>query len=248
MVRLIGEIAGLPGGHAEKKRSFMDGVCKLVDGDCWVWGLHVRMVPGEVPVYTSVLHGGFSEDQFPHFMAALDHPDNAVFTESFAADLIQAQAHITRYRRQLDPRDTFPHSESYQLWQAAGIYPGILSSRPLDGNCMSTVAVYRRCDSPQFTERESRIVHILLTEVPWLHELGWPEDRGITVPYLAPRQRVALNLLLQGEGRKQIADHMGISINTVAGYVRDVYRHFEVQSHAELMRHFMTGDGYDVSA
>ena len=48
-----------------------------------------------------------------------------------------------------------------------------------------------------------------------------------------------LNLLLDGRDRKQIADQMGISENTVSGYAKDVYRHFDVNSHVELMRKFL---------
>ncbi len=84
--------------------------------------------------------------------------------------------------------------------------------------------------------------------MPWLHEQGWPDDRGTTVPQLSPRQRITLNLLLEGQSRKEIADQLGISINTVAGYVKDVYKHFHVQSHAELMGRFLHGDGGDVAA
>ena len=82
-------------------------------------------------------------------------------------------------------------------------------------------------------------MHIVLSEVTWLHLSGWPEDYGADVPKLYPRQRVVLNLLLDGMGRKQIASQMGITENTVSGYAKDVYRHFGVNSHVDLMRKFL---------
>lgn len=80
------------------------------------------------------------------------------------------------------------------------------------------------------------MVHIILSEVPWLHMNGWPEDMGVSIPNLSPRQRTVLNLLLDGLDRKQIASELGISENTVSGYTKDVYRHFSVNSHVGLMK------------
>ena len=65
------------------------------------------------------------------------------------------------------------------------------------------------------------------------------------MPRLTPRARVVLNMLLDGRSRKGIAGHLGIRENTVAGYQKDIYRHFQVNSHAALMRRFQTGDGGD---
>ena len=134
---------------------------------------------------------------------------------------------------------------AYPLWVEAGVYPGLISSRPVDERSLSTIAVYRRPTDPPYTERELRLAHILLSEVPWLHEQGWPEDRGSTVPRLSLRLRQVLNLLLQGFHRKGIADSLDLSLHTVGGYIKEVYRHFKVRSQSELMHRFLRGDGGD---
>lgn len=59
---------------------------------------------------------------------------------------------------------------------------------------------------------------------------------------LSPRQRVVLNLLLEGMGRKQIAHQLKIAENTVSGYIKEIYRHFSVNSHAQLVRRMLTAD------
>jgi DNA-binding CsgD family transcriptional regulator len=88
------------------------------------------------------------------------------------------------------------------------------------------------------SEQGKQIAHIILSEVPWLHLADWPEDRGAKVPTLFPKQRIVFNLLLDGRDRKTIAAHMAISENTVAGYARDIYRHFGVNSQPRLIRRF----------
>jgi DNA-binding NarL/FixJ family response regulator len=110
---------------------------------------------------------------------------------------------------------------------------------------VSSLGFYRRQHEPAFTERESRIAHIVLSEVPWLHEEGWPEDRAVSVPQLPPRSRLVLNLLLDGRNRKEIAASLSLSEHTIAGYQKSIYSHFGVGSHAALMRRFQLGDGGD---
>ena len=62
---------------------------------------------------------------------------------------------------------------------------------------------------------------------------------------VAPRFTERDARLLQGHGRKQIAAQLQITANTLAGCVKELYRHYDVHSHAELMRQFKYGDGGD---
>ncbi len=52
---------------------------------------------------------------------------------------------------------------------------------------------------------------------------------------LVPRHRTVLNLLGDGWNRKKIVGHLGISLNTVHGYVKDIFKHFGVHSQPELL-------------
>ena len=52
---------------------------------------------------------------------------------------------------------------------------------------------------------------------------------------LSPRLKETFQLLLGGEGVKKIADEMGVSLHTVNGYVKTVYRRFSVRSRVELI-------------
>ena len=247
MVRLLGETLALSSGEAAQKRHLMEGICRLVEADYWVWVLVAEMTPGELPVYVGFHHGGFSGEQFEKYLTIQQHPDMAWITEPLAKDIAQANRTVTRSLAQIVPETQFDASEVGRLWCDADVKPRLLCGVPIPGGGHSGVALYRRYHRPPFTEQQARLVHILMSEVPWLHQRGWPEDRGATVPRLYPRQRMVLELLLQSYARKQIADQMNITLNTVNGYVKDIYRAFQVKSHAELMSRFYRGDGGDVS-
>jgi DNA-binding CsgD family transcriptional regulator len=245
MVRLLGEVCSSPGNHAEMKRHLMHGLAELTGADCWVWCFVAEPRTTEPPVLVSFAQGGFSDERFAKFLAATEHPGSARNTATIIAAAREKRTQQTRLREQLIPTEEFHASSAYGAWCDADIGGVIVSLRQLDDVCQSAIGLYRGLDKPLFTARESRIAHILISEVPWLHELGWPEDRGVTVPQLTPRQRLTLNLLLQGSSRSQIAEHLEISPHTADGYVKDVYRHFGVHSHAELIMRFQSGDGGD---
>jgi DNA-binding NarL/FixJ family response regulator len=247
MVRLIGKVAALPGGHAEKKRYVMEGLCKLIDADAWVWGLSCQREPDKPQIYVSMLRGGLSEEEFVKLLQAIEHPQMIEFASKFFIELKEQKTHLTRLRAQIADESRFEGSEAQAAWKKANVGPTIFSMRPIDDQSSSAIGVYRHFDRPHFTARESRIAHILLTEIPWLHEQGWPEDRGVSVPTLSKRQRLTLNLLTLGQSHKQIASRMSISPNTLQGYVKAIYRHFGVNSQAELMGRFFQGNGRDES-
>ncbi len=242
MIRLLGETAAIEGGHQAKKHFLMDGLCDLIGGNCWIWTLGCGMDKSEgKQIYVGVLHGGFDEGRLTRLLEAIDHPDMPRATGAFWADVFASEKHTTRPRHEIDPEQVVERGPARAAWERADIGSLIISAMPLGAGSLSGITVYRRVRDPQFTPREVQIAHIILQEVPWLHLAGWPEDRGATVPQLHPRQRIVMNLLLDGLARKQIADHMGISENTVSGYAKDVYLLFGVHSQPELMRKFLTG-------
>lgn len=245
VVRLLGEVATSRDDLSARKRRLMEGLCELTGADAWAWSLGCGLEPGRQPTYVSMAHGGFDEDRFAKLICAAGHPDMARQSAFLLGEMQQRKSHLTRRHQQFLDNTEYRASGIYPLMCAADLGPFLASLRPIDGDSFSTIVLYRRFEAPDFTERETLIAHIILTEVPGLHEHGWPEDRGATVPSLAPRARVVLNMLLDGRARKEIARHLGIRENTVAGYQKNIYRHFGVTSHAALMRRFQMGDGGD---
>ncbi len=245
MVCLLGEVCALPGGHAEKKRRLMNGLCGLIQADAWVWTLACQYERGKPSVYVGFMRGGFEEERFPKYLQAVEHPASVAMTGALVDEMRQRKAHVTRTIEQIDSCGQFSSFPAAPLWREAKVGTLLISMRPLDERSASGVGIYRNMPASPFTPREARIAHILLTEVPWLHEQGWPQDRGAQVPNLPPRIRLVLEMLLQSYSRKQIASHLEISENTVTGYVKEVYSRLGVQSHAELIARFFQGDGGD---
>ena len=245
MVRLLGEVAAAEGSLAFKRNLLMNGLCELVDVDAWYWCQLGQAESGKQPSFAVSLKGGFTDDQFANYLAAVEHPDMKELNAPFLAECAETNAHVTRLRQQIDVDGKFPKSKVYELWRKADLAPLILSFRPMADGQMSGICLFRSFDRKLFTERESRIVHILLSEVPWLHDGAWPDAKRERAYELPPRLITLLNLMLLGLPRKQIAEKMGISVNTLSGYVKDIYERFRVHSQSELISRFVEGDGGD---
>ena len=249
IVRLLGEVAALQGDHAAKKRALMDGLCRLIGADYWGWGLAPQFEQGKPPVYIGATMGGFSEELIAKYWLAVEAPVTHQLTIDVINELHAEKIHLTRTLEQVSFHQYGHWRDSEdpgaRLWKEAGIGSVIVSYRPINQQSVSGIGIYRRYSADAFSARDGRIAHIILSEVPWLHEMGWPDDRAVSVPKLSPRKRLILELLLQSCSRKQIAADLEITENTLSGYIKEIYRHFSVQSHPELLRKFYQGNGGD---
>lgn len=218
----------------------MDGLCGLVKAAAWVWALGCQIEPGGPQTYAGIIHGGFNEERYTNWLKAVEHPDMGRGGKLFFERVVATGGHTTMERAEVDPEGFVQGKGVGETWDRADIGSLIMSGFPVDDKSLSCVGLYRRLDQAVFSPEELEVVHVVLGEVGWLHHLGWPEDRGATVPKLSPQQRILLNFLLDGLSRKEIAAHMEISENTLTGYSKDVYKVFGVNSHAKLMGKFIS--------
>ncbi|QJE98123.1 helix-turn-helix transcriptional regulator [Luteolibacter luteus] len=244
MIRLVGDVAVSRGGANEKRRVLMDGLVKLVDAQRWFWCMSSRekKKSGDRPLYTAIAHGGFEDGTFAKLMKAADHPDSWEIFSSISSEVRRKNVQVTATRQQMDTGNRFLRDDIRQLWRDAGVGDLMVSISPMASGDFSAVGIYREDESSEFDGREAKIAHIVLAEVPWLHETGWSEgDQLGVLPKLSPRRRAVLNLVLEGHPRKEMASMLGISTHTLDGYVKDIFRHFSVHSQAELIARFRLG-------
>lgn len=245
IVRLLGDVIAAPGGISDKRRYLMNGLCALVGATSWAWCM-AEFDPEKPPSFIGFEHGGWSEERFARYIEAMNHPDMEAVTRPSSIELKERGTQLTRTLRQMDPPMNLENSEAGAYWARANIGTLLISQRPMEGGGTSGVAVYRELGHPHFDEREARISHIILSEVPWLHFQAFPDGQARSIARLYPRHRTVMNLLCEGWSRKRIAEHLGISVHTVHGYSKTVLKHFGVHSQAELVARLTKGDGGDV--
>lgn len=240
MVRLVGETAAVAasGTYLQSRQFLLQGLSELISADAWIWSLS-RVDPESKRIYfLTSQNDGLEPQQIAHISEAVEHPEMVEATMQFATALLENQSPITMHREQIDANGVSRDGELQIMWDKTGLDGLIMSGHPLDKDSYSHIVMYRKAGTMGFTDREAQIAHIVLSEVSWLHAMGWPEDRGVTIPKLTPRQRSVLIMLTEGCSRKEMAAAMRISEGTISGYVKEVYRHFGVHSQTELVKKF----------
>lgn len=245
IARILGEVAAMKPDPEVRRGWLMRELARLIEADSWVWGVAPLIEPDKQPVYLYQQTGGFDEERMSRYLVAVEHPDTGAMTAPLAEALILAGSQVTRRVDQIVPLERYRNSPAWPYWQAADIGPILITLHPLPGKGISCIGFYRSARSPLFKPRESRIAHILLSEVAVLHEAGLPHQAASSTPVLPPRCRLILNHLVTGLPRREVARHLGLSINTVSGYMKMIFKHFQVHSRAELISRFHRGDGGD---
>lgn len=244
IVRILGEAVTIADA-GEQRKFVMSRLAVLLKADAWVWGVSPLLEPGKQPVYLFHHTSGFDEERMARFLQAVDHPDSGAMTAPLAHAMIEAGSRVTRDLSRIISPERFHESPARPLWEAADVGPLLISIGPVPEVGTSVVGFYRHLGEADFDLRETRIMHILLTELPWLHHADLPHARSQGVIALSPRQRLVLNQLVLGASRRAIATHLHLAENTVHGYVKKIFRHFGVHSQAELIARFAKGDGLD---
>lgn len=247
VVRLLGKIAIMPGDHALKKRRLMDDLSKLVNADGWLWSTSHVLQDQSQPVSMGLIHGGLTDRQITGWLEASQSNCPPPEDAPLAAETLRGK-HFTRTRQQVVPDSLwYSHPAVQQHRLAVGIDHFLYSIYPVtDLNVWSCIGFYRQVGREAFSDRDRRLIHIITSEIDWLHRAGIPTEEGVKVPQLPPRRRAVLIMLLDGRTRKDVARLLQISPHTVKEHIDCIYRHFNVSSQIELIQRFTKGDGGDL--
>lgn len=107
------------------------------------------------------------------------------------------------------------------------------------GDDSSGLVLIRSKGRRDFGPRDRAIVHEAHAAIAPM--IGGPLARFVdpSPMDLSPAKRRVLACLLQGDSEKQIAARLRLSAYTVNEYTQAIYRHFGIQSRAELLAHWI---------
>jgi DNA-binding CsgD family transcriptional regulator len=244
IVRLLGEVAAIATGHVDQKRYLLNGILKLVDGDVWVWAQGFAGNLDRPPAGIQMLDEGWRDpEQRIWFYRAISEEKHVHIGQArFAAIMSNNPRLQTVLNGQLHNAQEFEASANYQLlYRHSGLSAYILSYYPVSTvGHFSGIGVHRFAGKPDFTERDRRIVHLIVSEIDWLHRAGVPESGAPSAVPLTQRQRQVLFFLLAGDSIKQVAAKLEISAHTVNDYVKLIHKYYNVSSRGELLSKFLS--------
>ncbi len=240
-MRLLGEIAGMTSDISARRRRLCEKLSALIDADVWGW-LLVRDDPSEVDlVGYSFIEGGWAaseDEQRMIYHHGTMSPDVRIIN-----DAVRGKSyHATSARTDLISDQRWDDSALLtRHFRPAGINEFMLSVYPLGDQILSSMIFLRRLGKPPFGAREKALAHLIVGQIDWLHRADPKVEISKIAPSLTLRQRQVLFMLLEGDGRKQIARKLRISTHTAADHIQAVYEHFQVNSQSELLSYFYQG-------
>jgi DNA-binding CsgD family transcriptional regulator len=144
----------------------------------------------------------------------------------------------TLERCRSDARDTmFPAAELV----CASRGHVLTASAPIAAQSdLCQVAIFvRDFDGSQFDDYDLVVLHCASEILAPALEVSLANLRDRVPSELAPRVRQVLSRILLGEGDKQIAAKLEISIYTVNQYIKELFARYSVRSRAELMSRWL---------
>jgi len=244
ILRLLGKALASRGTISERRIELVRGLAALIDADVWNWH-HTRFYENGRCVPLSALDGGYANDQQRALLfQCVVHPDSEVMlNKPMSAESVRL-GHVTRTRRDLVPDPQWYNSDVYRAYRApSGLDDAIFSVYQLGNDTVSGIGFHRRAGAPPFGDRERCIVHLVLSEIEWLHRAGADVPAAESDSATTPRQNAILLMLLSGDSPKQIARKLRLSVHTVNDHMKALHKHFNVSTRGELLSKFISGGG-----
>jgi DNA-binding CsgD family transcriptional regulator len=243
--RLAGACREVGGDPVQWRQVMLQGVCRLVDAPLAMggegrWAGPVRRfeyVWGPLPL------GPFDPKGLRFFA---QHSRTLAENDPMFGPLSRIRAAlVTRTRQQLvEDREWYRCPLCATVREALSFDHAIFSGFGVAGpDEVNLISLGRAPGDRPFSDRERRLLHVFHHEIGPLVGNRLARGRNGAARPLSPRLRQTLDRLLEGDGQKQIARRLGLSVPTVHQYVTELYRRYGVSSRAELLARWVRRGG-----
>ncbi len=203
----------------------------------WAWGHGDGSQNSVVPV--ALINLGFTEQQMADYVRI------SLATESqreFVEPIKKLKGELPQFT--LIRADLYPELDWKQTYfghqlNLIGFDEWVQSVRYSRSETWSQLFLLRAVGACTFQAQDRALIDIAMSSISWLHSSQaefLPQEQTIG---LTPRQRAVLLMLLNGLSRKQIASRFVISEQTVGDHIKQIYRHFDINSAGELSALFL---------
>jgi DNA-binding CsgD family transcriptional regulator len=234
--RLIGECRDLGSDPTLWQPRMLEGSCRLIGAPA-AGGGEGRWIqrPRVIHVF-SAFDSGF--DSRGRESVAAYHRELGPGADPIYRAWPRAGDLVTRTRRQLVSDHTWYRSPAYEYRRPANLDNQLTSICSIAGGPeFSVITLSRSPGEREFSPREQRLLSFFHQELGRLIGRSLVSATEPNPDSLSPRLRQTLACLLEGDSEKQVASRLGLSEATTHQYVTTLYRHFGVQSRAQLMAH-----------
>jgi len=207
----------------------------------WAWGVSDEAAKTIAPVATITV-GFTAEEKTAVLKMGLDPSMHEEFRIPIMKQMqgqSQETAQITTLRTDLYDDRQWKATRMYANQAAGGCDEWVHCIRNRGSETWSSLWMMRRTGEPPFLPADQQLIDLAMGSIPWL---GATLDNSLPVASsvaLTARQRIVLMMQLDGLSRKEIADRLQITVDTVGDHIKKIYEHFEISSNGELAALFL---------
>lgn len=245
ILRIINECRELGDDASAWQRRLIEGLSRLTGSVVAAVGL-LPLKPdgleglGELSKH--MIDGGWSSHSVrDRWIAWASNPEQVALHPATTRFFAYPDLQLTKSRVELVSDDEWNRSEFVNEFLRADYFDEGLLSRTHIPNTHITylITLMRETGAAPFDLATTRAIELLQTELSkYLGKSLWistqPNRQG-----LSPRLLQVLDRMLQGDSERQAAIFLGLHPTTVHDYVKRLYRHFDVNSRAELLAYFL---------
>lgn len=241
MLRLVGGLSELPPDPAARARYLIDEICRLLGAQC---GMLAVLQPGAEPRAHKVLYGAEGGDLddagrriYRDYVATTHSTDPLIG----ALDPSCPEPRTVARREFIGDASWYRSEFLHEVKFAVGVDDALYGFHPLEKDRHIGLGINRERNARPFGAREQMLLHLLNLELGWFFRSFAVAGLKPPGPGLSPQLKRVLDELLAGASEKQAARRLNLSPHTIHGYVKALYKRFEVSSRPELLSKLLKG-------
>jgi len=206
-------------------------------GGMWAWGVADEGVTAPAPL-ASITVGTTATEDAAIIKTGLDPSMHEEFRIP-VMKVMEGRSQITTVRTDLWDDEQWKSTQMFANLSAGGFDEWLHSVRNGSAETWSTLWLTRRIGEAPFLPADRQLIDLAMASIPWL---GATLDNSLpvdTCSALTSSQRIVLMMQLDGLPRKEIAERLQISVDTVGDHLKKIYEHFGIKSNGELAALFL---------
>ncbi len=203
----------------------------------WSWGHGNGDENTVMPI--AVVPAGFTEQQMGGFIKNSLKPEIYAEMVEPINHLRGSKSQIAVARRDLYDVKTWKETFLCKGLGEIGLEEWVQCVRYSSDENWSQLFLLREVGQPPFSACDRELVDLAMSSIDWFHASAAVTLSGAKLFGLTARQRTVMLMMLDGHSRKQIASHFEIGEQTVGDHIKQIYRHFEINSLGELAAIFL---------
>ncbi len=243
LISTVAKVADARLDLSERRTEILTLLLEMVEsaGVTWTWGVSDESASSIAPV-ASITVGFTAEEKTAVMKTGMDstmHEEFRLPGMKLMQDQPQGTAQITMLRTDLYDAQLWKATKMHANLGAGGCDEWVHCVRYSGSETWSSLWMIRRIGEPPFLPADQQLLDLAMGSIPWLEatlDNSLPVESSVA---LTARQRIVLMMQLDGLSRKEIADRLQITVDTVGDHTKKIHEHFDVTSAGELAALFL---------